>query len=306
MAGIIMSPFTSTPSRDIQMLLTPTEAIESDYLKGNITVDERALLVIQAIKAPHDLPLSYQPQSVVGAGKTTRCVSMVLREIIQDFELLSTSTQTAFQTSLARFDTDSIFYSPGGFFKLHYNIAPDSNGIPSDDDDLSGIPDFVEKCAAYCDSSHARHLELGYLLPPSDGVLGGDEKLDVYFQEMFPYGYVIPEGNGSAPWNDSYGYIVLNNDFLGFPPNDDPEGSQWGAAKATIAHEYHHLVQYAYDANEDRWSMELDAVYMEEIVFDESNDCYNYLDEFFSYPQKSLMENSNHYYSCFPWELYLA
>jgi hypothetical protein len=306
MAGIIMLPFASTPSRDIQSSLTPTEAIESDYLKGNITADERALHIIQAIKTPNKLPLSYQQQNSVGSGKATRCVSMVLREILQDFELLSPTTQAIFQTSLARYDTDSTFYSPGGFFKLHYNLAPDSNGVPSDDADFSGIPDFIEKCAAYCDSSNARHLELGYLPPPPDGVLGGDDKLDVYFQEMSPYGYVLPEGNGPEPWDDAYGYMVLNNDFLGFDPNDDPEGSQWGAAKVTIAHEYHHLVQYAYDSGEERWSMELNAVFMEEIVFDESNDCYNYLDEFFSYPLKSLMENSTHYYSCFPWELYLA
>lgn len=306
MAGLIMTANASTSSRDVQSSLTPIEAIESDYLKGNITADERVLRVIQAIKAPHDLPLNYQPQVISGRTKTERCVSMVLRDIIQDFELLSSSTQAAFQTSLARFETDYTFDSPGGFFKLHYNILPDSNGVPAVDADSSGVPDFIEKCAAYCDSSHTRHLELGYLAPPSDGVLGGDEKLDVYFQEMAPYGYAIPEGNGPEPWGDSYGYFVLNSDFLGFEPNDDPEGSQWGAAKATVAHEHHHLVQYAYDSGEERWSMELDAVFMEEMVFDETNDCYNYLDEFFTFPQKSLMENSGHYYSCFPWELYLA
>ena len=305
-AVLTMTAVASTPSRDVRLSLTPIEAIESDYLKGNITADERVLHVIRAIKAPHQLPLIYQSQSVIGSAKATRCVSMILRDILQDFESLSATTQAAFQTSLARFETDYTLDSPGGFYKLHYNVVPDSNGVPAVDADSSGVPDFVEKCAAYCDSSHARHLELGYLLPPSDGVLGGDEKLDVYFQEMSPYGYVIPEGNGSEPWNDSYGYMVLNNDFLGFEPNDDPEGSQWGAAKATVAHEYHHLVQYAYDSGEERWSMELDAVFMEEMVFDETNDCYNYLDEFFTFPQKSLMENSSHYYSCFPWELYLA
>lgn len=306
MAGMALTAFASTASRDVRTSLTPIEAIESDYLKGRLTLDERALLVIQAIKKPHELPLNYQPLSAGGPQRTTRCVSMALRDIVQSFESLSPTTQAAFQTSLARFTTDYTFDSPGGFFKLHYNIAPDSNGVPAIDADSSGIPDFVEKCAAYCDSSHARHVELGYMLPPSDGVLGGDGKLDVYFQEMSPYGYAIPEGNGPNPWNDSYGYFVLNNDFLGFDPNEDPEGSQWGAAKATIAHEHHHLVQYAYDSGEERWTMELNAVFMEEMVFDATNDCYNYLDAFFTFPQKSLMENSAHYYSCFPWELYLA
>lgn len=306
MAGLFMPTFASSSSRGVQTSLTPIEAIEADYQKGDITLDERVLHIIQAIKSPRKLPVNYQPQSIIGPAKTTRCVTMVLRDIIQNFELLSTSTQTAFQTSLARFETDFTFDSPGGFFKLHYNIAPTVNGVSAVDSDSSGVPDFVEKCAAYCDSSHTRRLELGYLEPVSDGGLGGDDKLDVYFSDMSSYGYAIPEGAGPMPWWDSYGYLVLNNDFLGFAPNDDPEGSQWGAAKVTAAHEYHHLVQFAYDSDEERWSMELDAVFMEEMVFDQSNDCYNYLDEFFTFPQKSLMENSNHYYSSFPWELYLA
>jgi len=306
MALMVMTAHTAIQSGDVQLSMTPIETIESDYLKGNISPDERALHVIQAVKSPHELPTRYRLQAGVATQRATRCVSMALRDIVFDFELLSTSTQTAFLSSLARFETDYTFDSPSGLFKLHYDLSPDTNGVPALDADSSGVPDFVEKCAAYCDSSHARHIELGYIPPPSDGVLGGDGKIDVYFQNMAPYGYAIPEGNGPQPWNDSYGYFVLNSDFLGFDPNDDPEGSQWGAAKVTIAHEFHHLVQYAYDSGEERWSMELDAVFIEEMIFDQTNDCYNYLDEFYSFPQKSLMENSSHYYSCFPWELYLA
>jgi len=47
--------------------------------------------------------------------------------------------------------------------------------------------------------------------------------------------------------------------------------------------------------------MELDAVYMEDITYNQVNDCYNYLGNFFNEPEKSLME-----YSCFIWGLYLA
>ncbi len=284
----------------------PIAAIEEDYRTGNLTPDDRVLLVILAIKAPGELPASYRQLSLAPIGGATRCVTPVLRDIMAEWQLLSASTQQAFQAALGRFDTDYTYDTPGGFIKLHYNISPDSNGVPSDDADSNGLPDFIEKCAAYCDTTHARHLDLGYLLPVSDGILGGDEKFDVYFQDMSAYGYAMPEGMGPAPWNDYYGYIVLNNDFLGFEPNQDPEGSQWGAAKVTAAHEYHHIVQFAYDAGEDNWYMELDAVFMEEMVFDTSNDCYNYLDAFFPFPQKSLMEHSYHYYSCFIWELYLA
>jgi len=284
----------------------PIAAIEDAYRNGDLSVDERALLVIQAVKAPEKLPASYRPLGSAASGGYTRCVTPVLRDIMADWNLLSASTQRAFQAALGRFETDYTYDTPGGFFKLHYNIWPDSNGVSADDEDSSDVPDFVEKCGAYCDSTYDRHIELGYLLPVSDGVLGGDGKFDVYFQDMSAYGYAVPEGQGPAPWNDYYGYIVLHNDFLGFDANQDPEGSQWGAAKVTVAHEYHHTVQYAYEADDENWYMELDAVFTEELVFDTANDCYNYLDEYFPFPQKSLMEHSHHYYSCFIWELYLA
>ncbi len=285
---------------------TMIEAIEYDYRSGVITIDEWVINTIQAIKTPQKMADTYPLLSTAEKLKADRCASMVLREIIDKFDELAPSTQVLFQAALTRFDTDSTFDSPGGFFKLHYNISADSNSVPVVDSDLNGVPDYIEKIAAYCDTTHLRLLEMGYLEPLPDGGLGGDNKFDIYFQEMGVYGYTIPEGDGPEPWNDKYGYIVLNNDFLGFAPNQDPEGSQYGAAKVTVAHEYRHAVQYAYDAGEDRWISESDAVFTEEMVFDLSNDCYNYLDQFFLYPQKSLMENSNHYYSCFVWQLYLA
>jgi hypothetical protein len=80
-----------------------------------------------------------------------------------------------------------------------------------------------------------------------------------------------------------------------------------GAAKVTCAHELHHAIQFAYDVNESSWFMELDATYMEDIVFDQVNDNYNYLSTYFGSPQTSLMTfNGAHEYSSFPWGMYLA
>ncbi len=307
--ALMLLTVSTAGGRNIPGAHDPLAAIEQDYAQGSLTLDEKVMLQLKAIRAPSELPDKYKavrlaagvPEAYGGS------VTMILKEIRSQWDLLSTSTRRAFMETMARWGTDFVYDSPGGFFKLHYDIDEDSvHAVPTDDSDLSGVPDFVEKCAAYLDTVWARHIDLGYLLPPSDGGLGGDEKYDIYFQNMSYYGYVVYEGNGPMPWNDHFSYMVLHHNFLVFPPNPDPEGCQWGAAKATAAHEYHHAVQFAYDVDEDTWFMELDAVYMEDIVFDHADDNLNYLGAFFSEPYRSLMENSNHYYSCFIWGLYLA
>jgi hypothetical protein len=45
---------------------------------------------------------------------------------------------------------------------------------------------------------------------------------------------------------------------------------------------------------------------MEDVVYPHVNDNYNYMPDFFYSPEKSLMENSYHYYSCFVWGMYLT
>ncbi|HKK21413.1 MAG TPA: dockerin type I repeat-containing protein, partial [candidate division Zixibacteria bacterium] len=268
--------------------------------------DQRALLEVTAIRNYHSLPSKYQSLNLAASERVdSRGATMVLVDIRQNWDKLSTATQQAITAALGRLPADSVYYSPSGFFKFHYDLTG-TNAVPAEDSDSDGVPDFVERCASYCDTALAEQQLLGYLMPPSDGTLGGDDKFDVYFQETGYYGYSVPEGPGPQPWNDYYSYLVLNNDFLGFPSNHDPEGSVAGAAKVTCAHEFHHCVQFAYDINEGSWFMELDATYAEDLTFNQVDDNYNYLDMFMNSPQTSLMDNSDHKYGCFIWDAFLA
>ena len=286
----------------------PLDLIRSDYEANQISIDDWAFLTVQSIKNPHTLPLPYSQQTI-GKGETNpHAASGAIRNVIENWDSYKPSTQEQLAQTLARGSTEFEYVSLSGFFRLHYDTTSDSaNPVIAIDDDLSGVPDFVEKIAAYLDTTLSVHSTMGYQLPPSDGVQGGDDKYDIYFESstMF-YGYCQPESHGPQPWNDYTSYVVFNTDYSGFDPNQDPEGSFWGAAKATAAHEFHHAVQYGYDFSEADWFQELDAVFFEEMVFDVTNDCYNFLDNFFDYPEKSLMETGAHSYSCFIYGLYLS
>lgn len=281
--------------------------IESQYQAGGLTLDDKVRLQITAIKYPEDLPQQLSSLSLSVEASPIRCGSAVLSEIRLNWDVLSAETRQYFTTAFERHDTEFMLKSPSGFFWLHYDTAG-TDSVPSADDDFSGVPDFVERCAAYCDTVLAAHIDLGYLVPPGDGVLGGDSLYDIYFEETGLYGYAVPEGLGPEPWNDYYSYLVLNNDFLDttFYANNDPEGQQAGAAKATCAHEFHHGCQYAYDVSEPTWLKEQDATYFEDIVFDATDDNYQYLGTFFTEPEQSLMAGGSHAYSSFIWPTFLA
>ncbi|MBD3332172.1 hypothetical protein GF356_04930 [candidate division GN15 bacterium] len=307
--GILVSaPLQASPGHNHDVpsdVVTPFGVIDREYGDGEISTDQMALLIIKAIKRPSQLPDRYQTYDLKAAQSATRRPSMALLDIIDVWDELSDSVQFAYKEAFVRPEPELSFVSPGGYFKLHYDTAT-VDSVPLADEDSSGVPDFVESCAAYLDTTLNVHLQLGWEYPPSDGTMGGDSLYDIYYSEMEYYGYTVPEGGGPEPWNDYYSHIILNSSFEGFPPNMDPEGPVKGAAKVTCAHEFHHAVQYAYDAGEDRWFQEMDAVHFEDIVFDQTNDNYNYLPDFMDAPQKSLMENTFHYYSTFLFPLYLA
>ena len=110
--------------------------------------------------------------------------------------------------------------------------------------------------------------EMGYRAPRPDTEPAGDDRLDVYLRDIGQdyYGYC----NADSGAKRTSGHCVLDNDYAEFADRD-------GSLRATAAHEFFHVVQYAYDSYEDPWFMESSATWMEEQVFDEVDDNHQYL-----------------------------
>ena len=114
----------------------------------------------------------------------------------------------------------------------------------------------------------------GYRKPLKDGNRGGNKKFDVYLKDIGPfglYGYCAAEIRVQRFL--ATGYCVLDNDFSRTQFPSSPRKS----LKVTAAHEFFHAVQYAYDAEDDRWLMEATATWMEERLADGANDNRQYL-----------------------------
>jgi hypothetical protein len=166
------------------------------------------------------------------------------------------------------------FDSPGGRFKIHYT-EDNTNGdaVWGFDGDQATVPPYVQDLAADLDNSWTRIINnMGYRSPPSDAPLGGDGRLDVYLVDMNFFGYVNFETSPADV------YMVIENDFTGFPSNLDPQGSRRGAQKVTAAHEVFHTshLQYTTDLA-NRWWLEATAVWIENEIYPAVNDYLRFL-----------------------------
>ncbi|GAB4130310.1 MAG: hypothetical protein Fur0015_04160 [Ignavibacteriales bacterium] len=192
--------------------------------------------------------------------------------------------------------TANTYTSPGSKFEISYETAG-TNAVPTQDVNTNGIPDYVEKVAEYFDYSWRKLIDtMGYSAPPI-----GTGKYKVSFESMDYYGYT--NVYSSTP---KLTYIVMHNNFLGFPANTDPEGNQLGAAKVTAFHEFKHALQIVYNNwNDPGWFLEMDATWAEDIGFDKVNDYYNYLSSSHILEPGRSFESGDGYEDCL-WMHYLS
>ncbi len=175
-------------------------------------------------------------------------------------------------------------------------VATGPDAPPGADTDGNGRPDHVDTTLRTMDEVWQREVvELGYRPPKDDSASpnhGPDGRIDVYLKDIGPvYGYCTTDDPGAAltpsgPWDVS-AYCVLDNDYalLQFPTS----ATSLAALQVTVAHEFFHAVQFGYDFLEDLWMLEGTAVWMEDEVYDDVNDNYQYLDRSpFSHPNVPL------------------
>ncbi|HPF34454.1 MAG TPA: FlgD immunoglobulin-like domain containing protein [Candidatus Krumholzibacteria bacterium] len=191
-------------------------------------------------------------------------------EIMREFEILRPTLSADVVKRLDAYLTPEMsaatatYLSPLGHFNFTY-FTSGTNGVSATDvNPANGIPDYVERCAQYMDESWEKEIvEMGFTAPPT-------HPYPVSFESMGSYGYTtVVSGTATR--------IVLHNTFIGFPPNDDPDGNVLGAAKVTCAHEFKHASQRAQSGWSEGGWVELDATWMEDVVYDQVNDYYNYL-----------------------------
>lgn len=278
---------------------TPAAALRMAVERGEISYDTYALQIVRAIYGKGSEELL--------AGM--RCATSILSEIRKAWDRLSPETQEEIMAITARPQKEYSYASPSGNFLLHYDLSGEDAVSPTDSDG-NGVSDYIDRGAAYADFSWSQIVgALGYHAPPSDNGEGGSNAYDIYFERLGGglFGYVSWEEDGPNPWNDRTSYMVLNTNYQNTQPNNDPDGDAEGAFKATTAHEFFHSVQGYYDAFESGFIAESSSTWIEDVVYDETDDYVNFLYGFLSFPHQSLeYTNSAHEYGAALWHRFLT
>ncbi|HEX6230166.1 MAG TPA: MXAN_6640 family putative metalloprotease [Actinomycetota bacterium] len=154
------------------------------------------------------------------------------------------------------------------------------------DADTNGVPDWIDTLSAVTEQTWATEVTTyGYRAPKSDAAStdpGPDGRIDLYVADIGDdglYGYCTTDDPNASdpgyPYWDVSAYCVVDNDYAVGQFPFGASGSE--ALQATVAHEFFHAVQFAYDFSEDRWFTEGTATWMEDEVFDAVDDSLQYL-----------------------------
>ena len=195
--------------------------------------------------------------------------------------------------------TQHSLLTPAGHFRVHYDTEG-SDAVNLTDDDANGIPDYIDLTATVLDSIWVLEVEqLGYNPPPSDNGLGGGDEYDVYVVELGVgrirnfYGLTYPGTSGAT----TYSYLEIDNNFT---DSSYVQTRGLDALRVTIAHEFHHAIQFGYYAHgAGNWWQESTSTWMEEVAYPHIDDYLQYLTFFLGEPQRALNSGrlgTNHTY----------
>ncbi|MGH7703279.1 MAG: MXAN_6640 family putative metalloprotease, partial [Gemmatimonadales bacterium] len=178
-------------------------------------------------------------------------------------------------------------------YVLHYTTQGNS-AVPAQDADHNGIPDFIQLAATSWETVWNREVnQLGYASPKGTP----QRKFHVYYRELPYYGYTVPENltleaTSPVPAGTASAYIVVENDFYGFPRNDEDvtgqEPIRSGALKVTQAHEFMHALQFNINVYQSGWLFESHATWAEDQVYDGINDWHWYINRFLVNPDAPI------------------
>jgi hypothetical protein len=208
--------------------------VEAAYRRGDIDRATALLYKAYTVVAPGRLPAAFQSPT---PGKDA---TPILRELQAGWASLGPETRAQLAAlGFARLDGGAVVLARPRLsgerlydtthFRVHYAARGIDRPPRADVNPANGIPDYVEDVSREMENVWTTELlTFGWLQPPPDGTAGGDSRYDVYLQNIPYYGYAATDGlvgdNPNSPdvveTAAATSYIVLDNDYVGFPNGD--------------------------------------------------------------------------------------
>ena len=222
---------------------------------------------------------------VMDTAEAARCGTPLKHGLKRDWNKLEPATQKVLAKQLAApvlSGTETTLISNSGKFKIHYTTSG-GDAVPS----LAWVQTVAQTFEDVANSYAAR----GWNLAPTVNAA----PYDVYLRELASqslYGQTISsQAVPSAGFPYAYAsFIEIDNNFSdGIYVNST--GGPYSATQSlqiTASHEYHHAIQYGYNYYFDIWYAEATSTWYEDELYDDVNQLYNYIRNWFSNSKLSL------------------
>jgi len=210
-----------------------------------------------------------------------RCGMPLKKGLRRDWNLLEQSTQKVLSKQLASpvLNGEQTLVSPSGKFKIHYTTTG-----------ADAVPSFawVQTVAQTFDDVAAFYTARQWQLAPTNGNI----PYDVFLRDLAPQGFYGVTNSDQSASTSSYpnaftSWMELDNNFTDsiykigiYTPLQ--------SLQITAAHEYHHAIQYGYNYYFDIWYAEATSTWMEDELYDDVNQLYNYIPSWFNQSSLSL------------------
>lgn len=225
--------------------------------------------------------------------------------------------------STGRPRTQCVVHSKTGRFAVHYDTSG-TNQVPKLDLDRNGIPDFVDSALFYLEYSYKVIIDtMGFAPPPQDSGKGGSDAWDFYLLQLgvgyyydVAYGFTMVDlevkDTTLKPFPRYTAFSILDNDFSPYDSTFFENGTKkptyretgYLGLKITLAHEFHHIVQFGYGDPSFPSFNEMTSTFIEFRVFTQTRDYLQYVRSLLNNFSKYIFSENN-YLNGYRYAIYL-
>ena len=161
-------------------------------------------------------------------------------------------------------------------FRFYYTLDESSNDAVENED-------YVTNMGAVFEEVWSFHIDSMGFDPPPLNPNNNHNLYEIYIEYLSPgyFGLTFGEGSGKS----CYGFIKMRNSYTASQFNNHTVLEN---IQVTAVHEFFHSIQFGYNCYEKFWFMEASATWSEDELYDNINDFYRYIPNFFSNPNHAI------------------
>ena len=161
-------------------------------------------------------------------------------------------------------------------FRFYYTLDGSSNDAVENEA-------YVTNMGAVFEEVWSFYIDSMVFDPPPLNPNNDHDLYEIYIEYLSPtyFGLTFGEGSGES----CYGFIKMRNSYTASQFNNHTVLEN---IQVTAVHEFFHSIQFGYNCYEKFWFMEASATWSEDELYDNINDFYRYIPNFFSNPNHAI------------------